>query len=192
MRTLMACSHGTIDPSSRFRVLQFIPYLEKAGWQVSHRPNRPERSRKLGAAGTVRKILSSPHGKWMRRVHRQQDLRDAPHFGAIFQNRDLLAGELIWEQRLIRQNPRLVFDFDDAIFLGEKKQAHIEWICRNAAWVTAGNEYLAGFARRVTSNVTVLPSVVDTGKYTVKKYSDPQTGPLRLGWMGSSQSIRQT
>ena len=128
----------------------------------------------------------------MRRRHRLQDLRDAHSYDAIFLNRDLLAGEVIWEQRLIKQNPRVVFDFDDAIFLGEKKRRHIEWICRHAAWVTAGNEYLADFARRVNSNVTVLPSVVDTGKYTVKNYSLPHSGPLRLGWMGSAHSIRQT
>jgi len=192
MRTLMACSHGTIDPASRFRVLQFIPSLEKAGWQVSHRPNNPARNQISGLGGTVGKLLTSPIGKWMRQRNRLRDLRDAPGFDAVFLNRDLLAGDVIWEQRLIRQNPKVVFDFDDAIFLGEKKREHIAWICGNAAGVTAGNEYLADFARQFTPNVTVLPSVVDTGKYVVKDYSHLHDGPLRLGWMGSGHSIRQT
>ena len=60
MRTLMACSHGTIDPASRFRVLQFIPYLEMAGWHVSHRPNKPARNQIYGFGGKVRKVLGSP------------------------------------------------------------------------------------------------------------------------------------
>ncbi len=192
MRTLMAFSHGTMDPASRFRVLQFFPYFEQAGWRICHRPKRPERRNEGGRARTLRGLLSSPYGKWMRSRHRRQDILDARSCDAVFQNRDLLAGKLIWEQRLIRQNPRIVFDFDDAIFLGEKRRRHLEWICRHAAWVTAGNESLADFARRFTSKVTVLPTVVDTGKYAVRDYSAPRPGPLRLGWLGSDHSIRDT
>lgn len=188
----MACTHGTTDPASRFRVLQFIPYLEKAGWQVSHRPNSPARHESDGPKKNLHKLLRSPWNKWMRKQNRIRDIRDASSYDAVFLNRDLLSGKVIWEQRLIKQNPRVIFDFDDAIFLGEKKRAHIEWICRNAAWVTAGNDYLADFARRVTPNVTVLPTVVDTDKYTVKDYTQTKSEPLRLGWMGSSLSIYQT
>ena len=192
MRTLMAFSHGTMDPASRFRVLQFFPYFEREGWRISHRPKRPERHNEGGRSRTLRGLLSSPYGKWMRSRHRRQDIRDARSCDAVFQNRDLLAGKLIWEQRLVRQNPRLVFDFDDAIYLGEKRRRHLEWICSHAAWVTAGNECLADFARRFTEKVTVLPTVVDTKRYAVRDYSIQRAGPLRIGWMGSDHSIRDT
>jgi glycosyltransferase involved in cell wall biosynthesis len=192
MRTLMAFTHGTTDPASRFRVLQYLPWLEGRGWRVSHRPKRPGRDADGGRGRTLSGLLSSPYGKWMRSQHRLQDIRDARHCDVVFQNRDLLAGKLIWEQRLVRSNPRVVFDFDDAIFLGEKRRRHIEWICRHAAWVTAGNEYLADFARRVTPNVTVLPTTVDTRSYVPRDYLAARTGPIRLGWLGSGHSIRQT
>ncbi len=192
MRTLMAFTHGTTDPASRFRALQYIPWLQEQGWQVFHRPKRPARGQDGGRERTLLGLLSSPYGKWMRSRHRMRDIRDARHCDAIFQNRDLLAGKLIWEQRLVGANPRVIFDFDDAIFLGEKRRRHIEWICRHAAWVTAGNEYLADFARRVTPNVTVLPTTVDTRSYVPRDYSTARTGPIRLGWLGSSHSIRQT
>jgi hypothetical protein len=90
----------------------------------------------------------------------------------------------------MRQNPRVIFDFDDAIFLDGKAE-HIGWICRNAAWVTAGNEYLAQFAGRFTDKVTVLPTVVEADKY-LPKQDFPGAGPFRIGWCGSDRSIQQT
>jgi glycosyltransferase involved in cell wall biosynthesis len=85
----------------------------------------------------------------------------------------------------------MIFDFDDAIFLGEKRQKHIEWVCKNAAWVTVGNEYLAEFVRKVTDRVTVIPSVVDADKYRPAWHESVQT-QLRVGWLGSDLSIRET
>ena len=42
-QSLMACSHSCDDPASRFRVVQYLPLLSEAGWQVSHRPLVPSR-----------------------------------------------------------------------------------------------------------------------------------------------------
>jgi hypothetical protein len=48
--------------------------------------------------------------------------------------------------------------FDNAIFLGGKAD-HVGRICERAAWVIAGNEHLAAFARQFTPRVTVIPTV---------------------------------
>lgn len=190
MPSLMAISHGTLDPASRFRVVQYLPLLQRAGWTVSHRPRWPDPWANVRRS-PIRWILS-PWRKWRKKQSRWRDIRDAPGFDVIFQNRDLLAGNGLWEQRLIRANPRVVFDFDDAIFLGEKRRRHCEWICRNAAAVTAGNEHLADFAREFSDRVTVLPTVVDTKSYRVRSPVPPRAVPLRLGWMGSDHSIHDT
>jgi glycosyltransferase involved in cell wall biosynthesis len=68
---------------------------------------------------------------------------------------------------------------------------HIGWVCRNAAWVTVGNEYLARFARRFTDKVTVLPTVIETDRY-LRKAGFSGARPFRVGWCGSDLSIRQT
>jgi glycosyltransferase involved in cell wall biosynthesis len=107
----------------------------------------------------------------------------------VFVNRDLLEGNVRYEKFLMRRNPRVIFDFDDAIFL-DGKADHIGWICSNAAWVTAGNEYLAHFATRFTDNVTVLPTVVEADKYLLKQ--DFGAGRFCIGWCGSDRSIEQT
>ena len=41
--SLMGITQSAYDPASRVRFIQYIPYLEQAGWHVSHRPNRPDR-----------------------------------------------------------------------------------------------------------------------------------------------------
>ncbi|MFH0953128.1 MAG: glycosyltransferase family 4 protein [Verrucomicrobiota bacterium] len=191
MPEVMACTHGILDPASRFRVLQYVPYLEQAGWRVSHRPSRPPRPLGSDAVNPLLRRTYITLARLMQRVSRWRDIRDAPSFDVIFQNRDLLAGDVRWEQRLYRRNPRVVFDFDDAIFLGPKKHDHIRWICEHAAWVTAGSEYLAAFARQFTELVTVLPTVVDVGRYEVKDYGTPPAA-VRVGWCGSDRSIRET
>jgi hypothetical protein len=39
----MGITQSAFDPASRVRFIQYIPALERAGWRVSHRPNRPDR-----------------------------------------------------------------------------------------------------------------------------------------------------
>jgi glycosyltransferase involved in cell wall biosynthesis len=63
-------------------------------------------------------------------------------------------------------------------------------MCRNAAWVTPGNEYLARFASEESARVTVIPTVIDTEKYYVRSYGpEAENGRIRVGWSGSDQSI---
>jgi glycosyltransferase involved in cell wall biosynthesis len=98
------------------------------------------------------------------------------------------------EQLLALRRP-LVFDFDDAIYLGDSSQANA-WtrkfkrcsktamICRLARRVTVGNEVLAEFARNHTEAVTVVPSTVDTDFYRIRPRSRNRV-PV-IGWTGSA------
>ncbi|MGA7990086.1 MAG: glycosyltransferase family 4 protein [Thermoanaerobaculia bacterium] len=121
--------------------------------------------------------------KW----NRWRDVSEAGRFDAVFVNRDLAGGGLVFEKRLLSRNSRVIFDFDDAIFVGPNEAA-VSWMCAHAAWVTPGNEYLADFARRFTSNVTVIPTIIDTARYSIFPLR-PAGSPVRVGWSGSDQSI---
>ena len=179
---VIAFGHAGDDPATRFRIGQYIPHLQQAGWDVSLRTNHPPRPW-VSHTWLERRI-----GVIQRRLRRDRDIRAASEYDAVWLNRDLLEGRVEYEERLVRRNPRLLFDFDDAIFLGEKSR-HIQWICQHAAWVTAGNDYLASFARRFTDRVTVLPTVIDTDLYRVATEAG---SPVRVGWLGSDRSIRET
>jgi len=186
---LIAFGHGVDDPACRFRIGQYIPYLEKSGWEVSLRTRRPPHP---GITPWRNPILRAVHREVSlvsRRLRRRWDINDAARYDAVFLNRDLLEGNFRYEAALFRRNPRVIFDFDDAIFLG-RKAAHIGQICERAAWVIAGNEYLAEFARRFSSRVSVIPTVIDTDLYVDER--DFNSHPVRVGWLGSDQSIRET
>ena len=189
--TLIAFAHAEQDPACRFRIGQFVPYLENAGWHVSLRTRHPPFPWITPA--WTHSFLRAGYREaafFCRRWRRRWDIHAASRFDVVFLNRDLLEGKFIYEDLLFRRNPRVIFDFDDAIFLGEKER-HIGQICERSAWVIAGNEYLASFARRFSPRVSVIPTVIDTCQY--KPSSNFRSGePVRIGWLGSGQSIRET
>ena len=191
-KSLIAFVHAVDDPAGRFRIAQYIPYLEQAGWRVSLRPRRPSRPWNTPWTNPLLRAAHRHAGMWLRRVNRLRDIRAASGFDAVFLNRDLLEGRFYYEDLLFRRNARVIFDFDDAIFL-DGKADHIGRICERAAWVIAGSEYLAAFARKFTASVTVIPTVVDTSLYPEDRGRVLESsGPVRVGWLGSSQSIAQT
>lgn len=191
-RRLIAYVHALDDPAGRFRIGQYVPRLQSAGWEVSLRPRRPQRP---WITPWRHAVLASAHRRaatLLRRVNRLRDIRAAGSFDAVFLNRDLLEGSFAYEERLFRRNPRVVFDFDDAIFSGGK-EGHIGRICERAAWVTAGNDHLAAFARRFTPRVSVVPTAIDVGLYSAGPSDAATAGrPLRVGWLGSGLSIAET
>ena len=189
-RRLLALADAADNPATRFRIRQYIPHLERAGWRVSLRTKRPPHPRQSTIRNPVLRDIHQRYRVWLRRVNRWRDIWSAAGFAVVFLNRDVLESDIRYERFLLRRNPRVIFDFDDAIFLGGK-EAHAAWICRRAAWVTAGNADLADFARRFTDRVSVLPTVIDTEAYA-RAAVRPAGSPFRIGWCGSDLSIRQT
>ena len=190
MPALTALTHSTFDPASRFRILQWLPYLEDLGWTITHRPNRPPRFRRH-AAGNLAERASFLGSRWRRRLNRRIDIARSAEADVVWLNRDLLEADPRWEQALLRLNPRLVFDFDDAIYLNDSR-GHFPAVCAGAALVIAANETLAQTARRYSNYVAVLPTVIDTAAYRSAGTARLDAAPLRLGWCGSDLSIRQT
>ena len=85
-------------------------------------------------------------------------------------------------------------DFDEAIFIRNIHPANKRWAwlrhqrrlpaaLRSARAVTVQNAYLADFARRFNSRVSVLPTPVDTEARRPRQVRRP--GPVVIGWLGS-------
>jgi glycosyltransferase involved in cell wall biosynthesis len=188
-RSLLGLTQSGFDPASRVRFIQFLPYFERAGWRVALRPNRPDRQWHSPLAGRLLRAVHYRAGRAAMKFNRWRDVQGAAEFDAVFVNRDLAGGRgLFFEKGLIRRNPRVVFDFDDAIYLGREEE--VAWMCRRAAWVTPGNDHLAQWVRRHTDRVTVIPTVVDTDRYVPRAAEGSRR--VRVGWSGSDQSIRHT
>jgi glycosyltransferase involved in cell wall biosynthesis len=133
-------------------------------------------------------------------IHRRvREARNLPAEGVAYVYREAaLLGPPWFERRLARRSP-FVFDFDDAIFLGDASRANA-WarhlrpkgktaqICADAALVVVGNLHLADFARRHANEVTVIPSTIDTEAYQIRE-RPANTRPI-IGWTGSATTSR--
>lgn len=183
----------------RFRIAQFIPYLHAHGFDVTLSPlltteffrlvHKPGRllQKSVGFAGLAMKRLWS--------------LRRVPQYDVVFIYREIFPiGPAALEWLLSLPGfPPIIFDFDDAIFLPSVSEANrliaalkapgkVATIVRRSTHVIAGNEFLAAYARRFNPAVSIIPTCVDTTRFTPR---DPQSAPADspggpvVGWIGS-------
>jgi glycosyltransferase involved in cell wall biosynthesis len=184
--------------SSRYRTFQYLPWLEHAGIRCEVRPLFDETylaQRYKSGRGRVVDILRA----FLRRL---AFLVTAKRF-------DLL----VFEKELLPYFPALpewwlgwlgvpyVADYDDALFhqydlhkngwvrrlLGRK----IATVMRGAHLVTAGNSYLADYARRAgAKRIQMIPTVIDLERYPIRLARQPQDTPFTIGWIGSPSTAK--
>lgn len=197
-RILFLVTGGLYHSSTRFRVYQYLPYLEQSGKfeVVDVVPvNTHQRLGKIGHS--------------LRRIWQQS--RDSD---VVFVQKLRLPPPLL---RAITRGKRLIYDFDDAIHLPpprwpanksyQTRRKLADATIRNADHVIAGNTFLAQYAQALNPTVTVVPTVADTGLLSVdpKHYirwsfrrqvfapaesSLQRTSTLIVGWIGGSGSLR--
>jgi hypothetical protein len=201
---------GGLSPAARFRVHQLVPHLERLGISCEVVPSRPpkywlerqparrlKRHPRLQLAGLA--ALSAAMA-----VQRWPWIQRAAQYDVVILQRDLLPlGTLkpFLELALVRRNPRVVFDFDDAIFAtgstglrdhgsrhGLRDADKIGHIVSASRHVIAGNDVLATWARRWNSQVTVVPTVIDTDVYKVRRWTDSGDS-ITIGWSGTHGNL---
>jgi glycosyltransferase involved in cell wall biosynthesis len=177
--------------SSRLRTYQYLPFLEKLGWNFTVRALFDEEY-----------LDSLYNGKGRSRLkmiflylYRVMVLCKFKRFDFIWLEKELFPYMPAWIEVLLKLfGVKYIVDYDDAIFhnydlssnrfirclLGNK----IDVVMRHAYCVIAGNEYLAERAKLAgAKRVLVIPTVVDHHRYIPRK--ETSSGPLTLGWIGS-------
>lgn len=177
---------GPESPGSRFRCLQFFPHLEARGIHCEARFAYDARY------NDVFERRWAPAYKLMGRLKRAAKLIAADDADLIFLHKTALAVTGLPEWlRSMRKTP-LVFDVDDAIYLGPGgveqswRRRAFERVVSVASHVVVGNHHLATVVGR--PNVTVIPSVIDTDTYVplpTRRASDE----LVVGWMGTASNF---
>jgi glycosyltransferase involved in cell wall biosynthesis len=192
MKIALLTKYGDLAASTRQRFLQYRPFLEAGGFELIPRP-----------------LLDDSYLKHLyegnRRDHRRVAYRYFDRLMWLLSRPDT---DLIWlhcelfpflpglMERIARWPGKpIVFDYDDAIFhnydqhnsgfvqhfLGQKLQNTIG----GAKLVTAGNAYLANYARPFCPRVEIVPTVVDTLIFEAGPYRENAFRQLRVGWIGT-------
>ena len=192
VKVLFLTQTGELGPSSRYRVYQLLPWLQKLGItsDVSAAIDDPlYRSLYLDSAARGSR-LAAYQAAWRRR---RADMHRVGEFDAVFVQKGVFPGLYSgFERRLAARKP-LIFDFDDAIWLprvgGSRplrwlhRETAVQEILRCAAAVVAGNEFLAEYAARFNRHVTVVPSSISVEAY-------PKAAPsVVIGWIGSRTTL---
>jgi glycosyltransferase involved in cell wall biosynthesis len=187
-----------ISPGQRFRFEQYINYLKSENYEVEVAPFFVAQSivKKGGLlllaklfAGMCRRLLL------LFRVNRADFVfifREATPFGPPI---------IEWIIAKVFQK-KVIYDFDDAIWLTDN--LHEAWIERKLRWrskvssickwsykVSAGNEYLATYARQFNNNVVVNPTTVDAENvHHPSLHSKSPADSVIIGWTGSNSTLK--
>lgn len=196
---MLAPKPAGLSPGQRFRLEQWAPHAKSHGVTLDFHPfESPGLTRVLYLPGRVLQKASRVAYDFVRRADALRRARD--YDGVIVYREIALLGPAIYERALARMGVPFLYDFDDAIWR-PSQQASVNgrfarlhfWgktsdICRLAAGVTVGNEYLADYARARNGNVFVLPTSIELADYPLQPELE-QDDPFVICWTGSTSTL---
>jgi glycosyltransferase involved in cell wall biosynthesis len=187
---------SSIGPSSRYRICQFLPYLSAVGMECRIFPLfGPVYYRILEFRNPVARLLVKVVYVGGRLVKRSWDLMTLPRVDVVVIEGQLFPYAPAWLERLIlRVLPTVVLEFDDAIYLTRFHQSKIPALLKSVSESVVGNEVLARYARQYCSHVSVIPTVVDTRRFTPAVGTEPSAREdgqrlLRVVWIGLAYNL---
>jgi glycosyltransferase involved in cell wall biosynthesis len=188
-----------LAPGQRFRFEQWAPRLERNhGIKLDLVPfESPQLSSLLYRRGHI-----AGKAVWVTYdfFRRAKAAFGAQRYDAVLVFREAaLIGPSIYESLIAWSATPIIYDFDDTIW--SPAQAHMNGIfsrlhfygktsriCRIAAAVTPGNEFLADYARKRNSSVYVMPTSIELDDYPV--ISEPSADrPFVVCWTGSTSTL---
>jgi len=174
---ILGLTQGRYVPSTRFRWSQYIQYLSSSGFELN------EITSYFGAYPPVSRIARYP---WICASLFENLCRAvrSHEYDVIFLQRNLTATLCTFEPYLKKP---LIFDVDDAIFLGARgRSANV--IASYSSVVVCGNDFLANHFSKFAP-VEILPTAVDSIKFSPVKKSENNPRAV-IGWSGSSSGFK--
>ena len=192
MKLLILSRYDRRGASSRLRMLDFIPALETAGFQITRQHLFDKKY--ISALYSGRRSTRAAARAYFKRLW---CLLRLSKYDVIWIEKEALPWLPAWvERKFFGRKGVLVTDYDDAVFhrydlhrsalvrrlLGHK----IETIMKSSDMVFAGNAYLLDYATRAGAHhIEIVPTVVDVDKYSAAEPRLVLEGSLTIGWMGT-------
>ena len=157
--------------ASRYRVLQYIPYLESRGVEAEVRlyPRTLKENFRF--------------------------FKELSQYDIVFLQRKRFSQPRL--ALLRKKAKRIVYDFDDSVMyrnskakdpLSSTRRRRFIQMAKNSDFVIAGNEFLKSQVLPLNQNVDVIPTAIIGERYQLKTYP-AQPGRVVLGWIGDHGSI---
>lgn len=164
---LFAITVGDLQAAStKFRIVDYLPFLRQHGFEVS--------------------IVSQPELK-------PSHLKEIAQANLVINQKCLLDGR--WRKNILRACPHVIFDFDDAIYTRPGKpfswltrlrvQHRFKQWLRSSKQVITSSAYLKSQALKHQPQTTVIPMALDLSLW--KPSERPQ--PLTIGWAGAPGNL---
>jgi len=187
---------------SRFRVYQYLNYLDADSIKYTVLPSKPPKH--YLPPGSEKKVIGPIIDRFCEALKITNAIirvLRAPFYDVVFLQRDLLSlnafpweiwalNTFPWLEILLRKlSKRLIFDFDDAIFVYKPRK--ISAIVAMSDFVIVGNKYLEEYAQKYSSHVEIIPTPVDTDKYFPLDKQNREEKGVTIGWMGSWSNVKE-
>lgn len=188
------------SPGQRFRFEQYLSHLESNGfeWEISALLTERDDKRYYKKGNYHWKAWIALKGA----VKRYKDVRRADQYDIIFLYREAyFIGTTWFERKFQKSKAKLIFDFDDAIWMRDvsagnkhlsilKDPRKTQRIIELSDRVFAGNRYLQEFALLYNPQTTIIPTTIDTTYLHNERKDHKQKSKITVGWTGSRTTLK--
>lgn len=194
MKILLLTKYDSLGPSSRVRILQYIPYFISQNFHVSSQYLLPNEYIK---ALYNHNILSKYYLYIKGLINRLIFLFRRSNYDVIIIEKEIFDFTPYFiESLFIRKNERYFLDYDDAVFL---RYNHIpllrnkyQLLVKNSSGVFCGNRWLQEYSSNLGSkNSIYIPTSIIPQKYNIDiKTSFVANKSLVVGWIGNPLTFK--
>jgi len=197
MKVLFIVPYPTEGPSNRYRVEQYLPFLKEHGIHYCLRPF---------ITSEFYKILYSKGNKIKKTTYflsscikRLSDIIRIINYDIIFIHIEAFPfGPPLLEWIFYMIKKPIVFDFEDAIYLSSSDgRNRFKWLkfpqkfysnIKMSSHIIVCNNYLKEKFYNYNSNITIIPTSINTDKFSVRNGKD-LNNELIIGWIGSHTTL---
>ncbi len=195
----IAAHRANRSPSQRYRFEQYFDFLKANGYdcKLSSIIEKTDDAFFYQPGHLFKKFFFTIKSA----AKRLKDLKQANNFDIIFVQREaFMTGSTFFEKRFAGSKAKLVYDFDDSIWIMDTSDANKKWewmkstkktgeIISVSDMVFAGNKYLLDYAQKFNNNVKIIHTTIDTVIFQ-RGQAYKNNEKICIGWSGSITTIK--